>query len=147
MARFIELAGEVNTSMPRYVVDRTVEAINHERKSIVGAKTLILGLSYKPDIDDDRESPSFELIELLRERGAEVAYCDPFVPVARAGRKHDVGLASVPCTAEEFAKYDAVLISTPHSAFKDPALYEKAKLVIDTRNIVPRDRGINLVRA
>jgi len=91
-ARFIELAGEINTSMPRYVVDRTVEAVNQHGKSIVGASVLVMGLSYKPDIDDDRESPSFELIELLQERGAKVAYCDPFVPVARRGRKHDLGL-------------------------------------------------------
>src|SRR6266481_3558124 len=117
-ARFIELAGEVNTSMPRYVVDRTVEALNEDRKSIFGSKVLVLGLSYKSDIDDDRESPSFEIIELLQERGATVAYCDPFVPVARRGRKHDLGLKSVSCTAEEFAAYDAVLVSTAHSQFK-----------------------------
>jgi UDP-N-acetyl-D-glucosamine dehydrogenase len=146
-ARFIELAGEINTSMPRYVVDRTVEAINRSGRSIVGAKVLVLGLSYKADIDDDRESPSFELIELLQERGAEVAYCDPFVPMARPGRKHDLGLRSVPCTAEEFAKYDAVLLSTAHSAFREASLYSQARLVIDTRNAVPRGAGINIVRA
>jgi len=140
-ARFVELAGEVNTSMPRYVVSRVAEAVNQDGKSIVGAKILVMGLSYKADIDDDRESPSFELIELLDERGAQVAYCDPFVPVARKGRKHDIGLASVPCTAEELGKYDAVLISTPHTAFKDPGLYAKARLVIDTRNIVVPDPG------
>jgi UDP-N-acetyl-D-mannosaminuronate dehydrogenase len=95
-------------------------------KSINGAKILVLGLSYKADIDDDRESPSFELIELLRERGADVSYCDPYVPVARKGRKHDLGLASVPCSAEEFARYDAV---------------------IDTRNIVPSSLGVRVVRA
>jgi UDP-N-acetyl-D-glucosamine dehydrogenase len=145
-ARFIELAGEINTSMPRYVIDRTVDAVNRSGKSIVGAHVLVLGLSYKPDIDDDRESPSFELIELLQERGAVVAYCDPYVPFARKGRKHDLGLASVECSAEEFGKYDAVLVSTPHSQFKDPALYANVKLAIDTRNIVPRD-GVNVVRA
>jgi UDP-N-acetyl-D-glucosamine dehydrogenase len=146
-ARFIELAGEINTGMPRYVVERTIEAINQQRKSIVGAKVLVLGLSYKPDIDDDRESPSFELIEMLQEFGADVSYCDPFVPVARRGRKHDLGLESVRCSAEEFAKYDAVLVSTAHTAFKDPALYAQAKLVIDTRNIVPRSLANRLVRA
>ena len=140
-ARFIELAGEVNTSMPRYVISRVAEAINQDGRSIVGAKVLVLGLSYKADIDDDRESPSFELIELLEERGALVSYCDPFVPVARKGRKHDVGLSSVPCTAEEFGKYDAVLVSTAHSAFRDPALYKSAKLVVDTRNIVQSEPG------
>src|SRR5437870_317351 len=146
-ARFIELAGEINTSMPRYVVDRTVEAVNRAGKSIVGATVIVLGLSYKPDIDDDRESPSFELIELLQERGAKVSYCDPYVPVARRGRKHDLGLASVPCTPEEFAAYDAILIATAHTAFKDPGLYAKAKLVIDTRNIVPRNLSVRVVRA
>jgi UDP-N-acetyl-D-glucosamine dehydrogenase len=146
-ARFIELAGEVNTAMPRYVVDRVVEAINRDGKSIFGARVLVLGLSYKPDIDDDRESPSFELIELLQERGAIVSYCDPYVPVARRGRKHDLGLASVPCTAEEFASHDAVVVSTPHSQFKDPALYANVKLVVDTRNIVPQGAAIRVVRA
>ncbi len=146
-ARFIELAGEVNTSMPRYVVSRVAEAINQDGKSIVGAKVLVLGLSYKADIDDDRESPSFELIELLEERGAHVSYCDPFVPVARKGRKHDIGLASVPCDAEEFAKYDAILISTAHTAFRDPSLYSKAQLVIDTRNTLPSNAQARVVRA
>ena len=136
-ARFIELAGEINTGMPRYVIDRTTEALNAQGKSTLAAKVLILGLSYKPNIDDDRESPSFELIELLRERGAEVSYCDPFIPAARRTRKFNLDLASVPCTAEEFAKYDAVLLSTPHEQFKDPALYRDVKLLIDTRNAVP----------
>ena len=136
-ARFIELAGEINTGMPRYVIDRTAEAINATGKSVRGAKVLVLGLSYKPNIDDDRESPSFELIELLRERGAEVSYCDPFVPKAKRVRKYDIDLASVPCTPEEFAKYDAVLLSTPHEPFKDAKLYRDVKLVVDTRNAVP----------
>jgi UDP-N-acetyl-D-glucosamine dehydrogenase len=137
-SRFIELAGEINMSMPRYVVDRTAEAVNLQGRSLVGANVLVLGLSYKPDIDDDRESPSFELLEMLQERGAIVAYCDPYIPVARKGRKHHLELASVPCTAEEFAKYDAILVSTAHSQFKDQALYRDAPLVIDTRNIVSR---------
>ncbi|HEX8154624.1 MAG TPA: nucleotide sugar dehydrogenase [Thermoanaerobaculia bacterium] len=146
-ARFIELAGEINTSMPRYVVDKTVEALNQQGLSIRGAKVLVLGLSYKADIDDDRESPSFELIELLQERGAVVAYCDPYVPAARRGRKHDLGLESVPCTADEFANYDCVLVSTAHTQFRDAALYAKTKLVIDTRNIVASDAGVPVVRA
>jgi UDP-N-acetyl-D-glucosamine dehydrogenase len=146
-ARFIELAGEINTSMPRYVVDRTVEAINEQGRSIRGAKVLVLGLSYKPDIDDDRESPSFEIIELLQDRGAVVSYCDPYIPVARRGRKHDLGLASVACKAEEFARYDAVVVSTPHSQFRDPRLYDNVKLAIDTRNIVPRNGPAKVVSA
>jgi UDP-N-acetyl-D-glucosamine dehydrogenase len=136
-ARFIELAGEINTSMPRWVVDRVAEAVNRAGKSIVGASVLVLGLSYKPDIDDDRESPSFEVIDLLLERGAKVSYCDPFIPVARKGRKFQLDMKSVSCSAEEFAKYDALVISTPHTPFKDAALYAQAQLVVDTRNIVP----------
>jgi UDP-N-acetyl-D-glucosamine dehydrogenase len=136
-ARFIELAGEINTGMPRYVIDRATEAINAQGKSVRGANVLVLGMSYKPNIDDDRESPSFELIELLRDRGAVVSYCDPYVPVTKRVRKHNLELETVPCTAEEFAKYDAVLLSTPHEQFKDPALYRGVKLLIDTRNAVP----------
>lgn len=146
-ARFIELAGEINTSMPRYVVNKTIAAINEDGKSIKGAKILILGLSYKADIDDNRESPSFELIELLTDCGARVSYCDPFVPKAKRTRKHDIGLESMPCTAEEFARYDVVVISTAHSAFKDPALFHDARLVVDTRNIVPAGATRKLVRA
>jgi len=139
-ARFIELAGEINTSMPKYVVTRTMMALNEYGKSMRGSKILVLGLSYKADIDDDRESPSFEIIELLQEYGAEVQYCDPYVPVARPGRKHDLGLRSVPCEAEEFAKYDAIILSTPHRQFREASLYSGARLIIDTRNAVPRER-------
>jgi len=139
--RFIELAGEINTHMPHYVVDKTVAALNEDGKSIRGAKVLVLGLSYKEDIDDDRESPSYEIIELLRDRGAEVAYCDPFFPVARPGRKHDIRLRSVECSAEGFAGYDALVLSTGHKQFRDPSLYSKAKLIIDTRNAVRLPEG------
>ena len=132
--RFIQLAGEINTSMPHYVVDKTVTALNDAGKSIKGAKVCVLGLAYKADIDDDRESPSYEIIELLKDRGAEVAYCDPYFPVARKTRKYDLGLSSVPCTAEAFAAFDALVISTAHKQFKVPELYRSAPLVIDSRN-------------
>jgi UDP-N-acetyl-D-glucosamine dehydrogenase len=135
-ARFIELAGEVNSAMPHHVVDRTLRALNGHGKSLKGSKVLVLGLSYKADIDDDRESPSFEIIERLRASGAEVAYCDPYIPVARAGREHDIGLASVPCSAEEFARHDVLLVSTAHSDFKKASLYAGVKLVVDTRNLM-----------
>lgn len=147
-ARFIELAGEVNTGMPRYVVDRTAKALNDHGKSVRGAKVLVLGLSYKADIDDDRESPSFEIIELLQELGAVVAYCDPFIPKAHGGRKHDIGMASVPCTTEEFARHDAIVVSTAHSAFRDASLFSNARLVVDTRNLLPGGlAGTTIVRA
>jgi UDP-N-acetyl-D-glucosamine dehydrogenase len=137
-ARFIELAGEINTSMPRYVVEKTAAALNDAGKSVKGSRVLVLGLSYKADIDDDRESPTFEILELLQKRGAEVAYCDPHIPVARRGRKHDLHLTSVPCTPESFAQYDAIVVSTAHAQFRDPNLYRDARLVVDTRNAVPR---------
>lgn len=133
--RFIELAGEINTSMPRYVVQKAVDTLNEQGKSIKGARVCVLGLSYKADIDDDRESPSFELIELLRDRGAVDSYCDPYIPVARSGRKHDIGLKSIPCTAEALGEHDALLISTAHKAFSDASLCAYAKLVIDTPNV------------
>jgi UDP-N-acetyl-D-glucosamine dehydrogenase len=135
-ARFIELAGEINTRMPRYVVYKTSQALNENAKAVRGSRALVLGLSYKANIDDDRESPSYEIIELLREQGAVVEYCDPFFPVARKTRKHDVRQHSVPMTAEQFATYDVVIVSTAHEAFKDSALYAGVKLLVDTRNAV-----------
>jgi UDP-N-acetyl-D-glucosamine dehydrogenase len=135
-ARFIELAGEINTSMPAYVIERTASALNRHGRSLKGSRVLVLGLSYKADIDDDRESPSFEIIGRLRAAGAEVAYCDPYIPVARPGREHDIGLSSVPCTAEEFARHDVLVVATAHSDFKVAGLYGGARLVVDTRNLM-----------
>jgi UDP-N-acetyl-D-glucosamine dehydrogenase len=135
-ARFIELAGEINTAMPEYVIERTARALNRHGKSLKGSKALVLGLSYKADIDDDRESPSFEIIERLRAEGVLVAYCDPYIPVARPGREHDLGLSSVPCTAEEFARHDVLVVSTAHSDFKKAGLFAGVKLVVDTRNLM-----------
>ncbi len=139
--RFIELAGEINTHMPRYVVEKTVKGLNEGGKAINGAKVLVLGLSYKEDIDDDRESPSYEIIELLQEAGAAVDYCDPYFPKARHGRKHKLEMSSVACTAESFARYDALVLSTGHKQFRDPALYANVRLVVDTRNAVKLPEG------
>ncbi len=135
-ARFIELAGEINTRMPSYVVSRLMGALNEDGKSLKGSRVLVLGLSYKANIDDDRESPSYEILELLKERGARIDYCDPFFPVARKGRKHALDLASVPCDAATFRSYDALVVSTAHDCFRDPALFRGARLVLDTRNLV-----------
>jgi len=146
-ARFIELAGEINTAMPRHVVRRTAEALNAVGRSVRGARVLVLGLAYKADIGDDRESPSFEIIEGLRALGAEVDYCDPHIPEARKTRKHDLGLRSVPVAAEVFAGYDALVVSTAHSAFRDPALWDGVELVVDTRNLVPPGPGRTVVKA
>jgi UDP-N-acetyl-D-glucosamine dehydrogenase len=147
--RFIELAGEINTHMPQYVVDKTVRALNEDGRSIKGAKVLVLGLSYKPDIDDDRESPSYEIIELLQHAGASVAYCDPYFPNARPGRKHKLEMSSIPCTAEAFGGYDAVVLSTDHKPFRAPSLYANVRVLVDTRNAVhlPPDSTTRLVKA
>lgn len=135
-ARFIELAGEINTDMPRYVVSRVVEALNDEGLALRGARVLVLGLSYKANIDDTRESPSLELIELLKEGGARVDYCDPYFPEVPRMRKYDLDLKSVPCTPEAFATFDAVLVATAHDQFKEPRLWSGLRLVVDTRNLV-----------
>lgn len=140
--RFIELAGEINTQMPRYVISRLVEALNDDGKSLKGARVLVLGLSYKANIDDARESPSFELLELLKDGGASVQYCDPYFPEAPRTRKYDLGLKSVPCTAASFAQFDAVLVATAHDQFKDAALWSDVRLAVDTRNLIePLLRG------
>jgi UDP-N-acetyl-D-glucosamine dehydrogenase len=136
--RFIELAGQINTQMPDYVVSKVSEGLNGLGKAVRGAKVLILGLAYKANVDDDRESPSYELIEKLGSKGADVAYCDPYFEVARPVRKHNLRLRSVRCSAEAFASYDAIVIATAHDAFKDASLYETVPLVVDTRNVVPR---------
>ena len=135
-ARFIELAGEINTRMPEYVVGKVVEGLNGDGKALKGARVLVLGLAYKANIDDDRESPSYEILELLQEGGAEIAYCDPFFPVARKGRKHDLRLESIPLTPEAFGGHDAVVVSTAHERFADPRLYRDVKLVVDARNLL-----------
>ena len=134
--RFIELAGEVNTDMPKYVVRRTQEALNSRRKALNGSRVLLLGLAYKPNVDDDRESPTYVLMDLLAEHGADVAYHDPYVPVIRPSREHGhwAGLQSVPWTREEIESYDVVLISTDHRDVDYAELREWASLVVDTRN-------------
>ncbi|MDX2132715.1 MAG: nucleotide sugar dehydrogenase [Planctomycetota bacterium] len=132
--RFIELAGEINTSMPHYVIDRLMHAMNERGKPVKGARALVVGLAYKANVDDTRESPSFELIELLRERGAHVEYHDPHVPEAYPVRKHDLRMRSVTLTPESVAGFDVVLISTAHSAVDYGLLASHAALVVDTRD-------------
>jgi UDP-N-acetyl-D-glucosamine dehydrogenase len=146
-ARFIELAGEINTRMPAYVVSRLGGALNEDGKALKGSRVLVLGLAYKANIDDDRESPSYEIIELLQHAGARVAYCDPYFPLARPGRKHALEMASVPLDAATFGGYDAVVVATAHDFFRNPALYRATRLVVDTRNAVPRDAGPRIVKA
>ena len=140
--RFIELAGEINTSMPRYVIAKTIEALNEHCKSLKGSKVLVLGLAYKKDIDDLRESPSIELIELLREKGAKVDYNDPHIPKTHKQRKHDLKMASKKLTAKMLAGYDVVLISTDHSDYDYNWIVKHAKLVVDSRNATRAVRGV-----
>lgn len=132
--RFIELAGEINTYMPYYVVEKTVETLNEAGKSIHGAKILILGAAYKKDIDDMRESPTLKLIDIFRDRKAEVSYNDPYVPKLPKTRKYHFKMESVELTAENISSFDLVLLSTDHTDYDYAFIYEHAKLIIDTRN-------------
>jgi UDP-N-acetyl-D-glucosamine dehydrogenase len=150
VTRFIELAGEVNTSMPHYVVDRVATAMNDQTKAMKGSRILVVGLAYKADIDDVRESPSFELIELCRDRGADVDYYDPFVAETRAVRKYDLRLQSVKWDAATIASYDCILISTAHSGVDYSVVAKHAKLCVDTRDAMRAfegEMGARLVRA
>lgn len=132
--RFIELAGEINTDMPHYVIHKVMEALNDRRKSLNGSKVLVLGLAYKPDIDDVRESPSLELIELLKERGAKVDYNDPYIPQTHKQREYNLNMKSKPLTEAMLKKYDCVLIATNHSVYDYKWIVRNAKLVVDSRN-------------
>ncbi len=142
--RFIELAGEINTRMPYYVVDRTAEALNVRRKALKGSRVLVLGVAYKKDIDDLRESPALTIIELLRKRGAEVAYSDPYFPFVGHGRHYELNMSSAPLTGLD--RYDCVLIVTDHSAFDYRQIVADALLVIDTRNATAGIAAENIVR-
>jgi len=141
--RFIELAGEVNTAMPDYVINRVGEALNARRKPLMGSKILILGLAYKPNVDDDRESPSYRLLDKLRERGANVAYHDPYVPVIRPTREHAhwAGTESVRWDRDTIASFDAAVIATAHAAVNYKELAEWAECIVDTRNAMA---GLNV---
>jgi len=132
--RFIELAGEINTSMPEYVIDRLGRALNDEKKSLKGSRILLLGVAYKRDVDDMRESPSLRLIELLTEQGARLEYHDPYVPVLPATRKYRYRMKSVPLSPSRLKAADAVLIATDHGSVDYRLVGRHASLVIDTRN-------------
>jgi UDP-N-acetyl-D-glucosamine dehydrogenase len=133
--RFIELAGEINTSMPQYVVHAVVDALNERSLAVRGSKIAILGVAYKKDVDDPRESPSFKLLELLQIRGAVLSYNDPHIPKLPPMRHYDVPqLTSEPLSAQFLAAQDCVLIATDHSAYDWDFIVRHAQLVIDTRN-------------
>lgn len=134
--RFIELAGEVNTNMPNYVVDRITHALNTHKKAMNGSKILVIGLAYKPDIDDMRESPTFKIFDLLKNNGAEVSYYDPFIPEVLPTREHAdwTGTKSIEWNKEVVSSFDVVLISTNHSTIDYAELAEWSDSVVDTRN-------------
>jgi UDP-N-acetyl-D-glucosamine dehydrogenase len=139
--RFIELAGEINHHMPDYVVERTGLALNDRGKAVKGSKILVLGLAYKPDVDDVRESPSFELIEKLENLGAEVDYHDPHVPATHKMRRHDLQMRSIHLTPESLKGYDCVLVATHHQAYDWQMVADNAKLIVDTRNALRNIKG------
>lgn len=134
--RFIELAGEVNTGMPEHVVHKVADALNLQRKSVNGARILLLGLAYKPNVDDDRESPSYVLLDMLKARGAVLGYHDPYVPVIRPTREHPhwAGTKSDPWNRETVASYDLVLIATNHKSVNYQELADWAPCIVDSRN-------------
>ena len=131
--RFIELSGEVNQKMPAYVVEKLSNALNRHEKSIKGSKVLVLGIAYKKNVDDMRESPSVEIMELLKYRGALIEYCDPHVPVFPKMRSHKFDLKSVQLTPDLVASYDAVILATDHDKFDYEMILHNAKLIIDSR--------------
>ena len=141
--KFIELAGEINTYMPYFVVDKTADALNNQKKSLKGSKVLILGASYKKDIDDMRESPSLKLIEILRERGCIVDYNDPYVPKLPKTRKYEYDMESIPLTEENLQNYDVLLLSTDHTNYDYKFIAGNAKLIVDTRNAFARNGIVN----
>jgi UDP-N-acetyl-D-glucosamine dehydrogenase len=142
--RFIELAGEINTSMPYFVLEQIAAGLNEHSKPIKGSKVLVLGLAYKRDIDDLRESPSLTILELLREKGALVAYNDPYFPTVGRGRHYDLNMTSTPL--DNLGQYDAVVIVTDHSSYNFRAIVEQSQLVVDTRNATKGIASAKIVR-
>ncbi len=144
--RFIELAGEVNSDMPQWIVAKVADALNHRERAIKNSRILVLGIAYKKNVDDMRESPSVELMELLRDKGAHVEYSDPHVPTFPKMREHHFDLSSVPLTAESIASYDLVLLATNHDGFDYALIQQHANLIVDTRGMY-QTQFANVVRA
>jgi UDP-N-acetyl-D-glucosamine dehydrogenase len=137
--RFIELAGEINTAMPYHVVDAVATALNNQKKSLKGSKILVLGVAYKKDVDDLRESPTLKIMQLLQQRGAHIDYNDPYFPKLSKMRHYNYeGMKSVPLTPSALSGYDAVVIATDHTSYDYNAIVDGAKLVVDTRNATRR---------
>lgn len=141
--KFIELAGEINTSMPYYVVEKIMDALNGKGRSIKGAKILVLGAAYKKDVDDMRESPSLKLMRIMTEKGAHVDYNDPHIPRISKLRKYELDMNSVPLTKENLMGYDCAVIATDHSAYNPDFIASNSQLVIDTRNLIKNPSAWN----
>ena len=144
--RFIELAGEVNSAMPEYVLSKLVDGLNQRGKAVKGSKVMVMGIAYKKNVDDMRESPSVELMEMLRDRGADLSYADPHVPVFPKMREHCFDLSATPLTPDTLQAQDAVILATDHAAFDYKLIKEHAPLIIDTRGVY-REPAHNIVRA
>jgi UDP-N-acetyl-D-glucosamine dehydrogenase len=144
--RFIELAGEVNSAMPAWVVAKIGEALNERERAIKGSRILVLGIAYKKNVDDMRESPSVELMEMLQHKGASIAYSDPWVPTFPKMRRYKFDLQSVELTPASIASYDLVLLATNHDSFDYALIKQHAKLIVDTRGVYQQDAS-NVVRA
>ena len=138
--RFIELAGEVNSSMPEYVIGKVTQGLNEHKKSINGSRILVLGIAYKKNVDDMRESPSVEIMEQLQEHGALIDYSDPYVPVFPKMRRYSFDLKTIELTKENIQSYDCIIVATNHDDFDYPTIAKHAKLIVDTRGVY---RGLN----
>jgi UDP-N-acetyl-D-glucosamine dehydrogenase len=147
--RFIELAGEINTSMPEYVIKKLTDALNTRRKPLNGSRVLLVGLAYKANVDDERESPGFVLMDLMKASGAEVSYYDPYIPVIKPTREHAhwAGVKSVEWDESTIRGFDAILVATAHANVDYEKLGEWSQLIIDTRNSVPASVSPSVVKA
>ncbi len=144
--RFIELAGEVNSSMPEYVLNKIVSGLNSQKKAINGSRVLMLGIAYKKSIDDMRESPSVEIMQLVQNCGAEIHYSDPYVPIFPKMRRYSFDMKSIDMTSENIKDYDCIVVGTDHADFDYEMIRESAKLIVDTRGIY-RGKYKNVVNA
>jgi UDP-N-acetyl-D-glucosamine dehydrogenase len=144
--RFIELAGEINSSMPDYVVSKVVDGLNSRKKAVNGSKILVLGIAYKKNIDDSRESPSVVLMERLQELGASISYSDPHIPSFPTMRAHHFSLSSIALTRESIASFDALLLATDHDKFDYELIKSNAQLLIDCRGKF-LERAPNIIKA
>ena len=144
--RFIELAGEINSAMPKWVIGKVADALNERGKALRGSRILVLGVAYKKNVDDPRESPCIELMELLEAKGAQIAYSDPHIPVFPRMREHYFDLQSVALTAESLAGFDCVILGTNHDQFDYPLIKKHSKLIVDTRGVY-QEPAANVVRA